>query len=155
MGMERHGGVMLRGGKRRTLRKTFPSTALLTTNPIWTDPVANPDLCGERPELISFSNLTTVPYSSLASLHDPMCYKCVRCYLSHARTTDTDTDVHSLHGKKRIVSLNLSSQQRALFTQWAVYSHIWDSVKLLVLFDRYEPKLYSLANIYVETWCKM
>jgi hypothetical protein len=97
-----------------------------------------------------FPNLTTEPYSSLESLHDPMC-----CYLSYARTTDTDTNVHSLHGKKRIVSLNLSSQQMALFTQWAVYSHIWDSVKLLVLFDRYEPKLYSLANIYVETWCKI
>jgi hypothetical protein len=54
MGMERHGRVMLRGGKRITLRKTFPSTALLTTNPIWTDPVANPDLCGEIPELNVF-----------------------------------------------------------------------------------------------------
>jgi hypothetical protein len=37
------------GGKPKSSEKNLPSATLSTTNPTWTDSVANPGLCGERP----------------------------------------------------------------------------------------------------------
>jgi hypothetical protein len=36
-------------GKLKASEKTSPSATLSTENPTWTDPAANPGLCGERP----------------------------------------------------------------------------------------------------------
>jgi hypothetical protein len=41
--------MILTRKNRRTLRKTCPSVTLSTTNPIWTDPGANPGLRSGRP----------------------------------------------------------------------------------------------------------
>jgi hypothetical protein len=49
MSMESHGGMILTGKTRRTLRKTCASATLSTTNPTRTDPGAKPRLRGERP----------------------------------------------------------------------------------------------------------
>jgi hypothetical protein len=45
--MKRHGGMILTGENEEIKRKTYPCATLSTTNPTWTDPVANPGLCGE------------------------------------------------------------------------------------------------------------
>jgi hypothetical protein len=47
MSTDSHGGMILTG--KKTPRKTCPSVTLSITNPIWTDPDANPGLCDERP----------------------------------------------------------------------------------------------------------
>jgi hypothetical protein len=46
MSMDSHDGMILTGENRRTRKKTCPSATLSTTNPIWTDPDANPDRRG-------------------------------------------------------------------------------------------------------------
>jgi hypothetical protein len=45
MSMGSHGGMTLTGETRRTLRKTFPSATLSTTNSTWT----NAGLRSEKP----------------------------------------------------------------------------------------------------------
>jgi hypothetical protein len=40
--------MILTGENRRIWRKPCPTTTLSTTNPIWTDPEANPSLRGDR-----------------------------------------------------------------------------------------------------------
>jgi hypothetical protein len=44
MSLDSHGGMILTGESRRTRRKTCRSATLYTTNPILTDPGANPGL---------------------------------------------------------------------------------------------------------------
>jgi hypothetical protein len=48
MDMESHGGMILTGEKRRTLRNTLASATLSTTNPTWTDWGAKQGLHGEE-----------------------------------------------------------------------------------------------------------
>jgi hypothetical protein len=43
------GRMILTRENWRTQRKTHPRATLSTTNPTWTDPSANPGLCGNRP----------------------------------------------------------------------------------------------------------
>jgi hypothetical protein len=47
MSIESHGGIILTEEKRKNLEETCPS-ATLSTNPMWTDPGANPGLRDER-----------------------------------------------------------------------------------------------------------
>jgi hypothetical protein len=49
MSMENDGGMILTGENQRTRRKTCPSATLSTTNPIWIDQGANPELLGQWP----------------------------------------------------------------------------------------------------------
>jgi hypothetical protein len=57
--IESHCGMIMTGENRRTRRKTCTSATLSTTNLTWTEPVANPFLCGERPAAYCLSHGTT------------------------------------------------------------------------------------------------
>jgi hypothetical protein len=48
MSVESHGEMIVKGENRRTRIKTCLSGILSATNPIWTDPSANPGFCAER-----------------------------------------------------------------------------------------------------------
>jgi hypothetical protein len=52
--------MTLTGENRSTRGKTCPCATLSTTNPIWTDPVSNPGLRGERPVTNRLSHGTAV-----------------------------------------------------------------------------------------------
>jgi hypothetical protein len=49
MSMGYHGGIILTGVHRRTRGKPYPIATVFTSNPIRTDPGANPGLRGESP----------------------------------------------------------------------------------------------------------
>jgi hypothetical protein len=49
--MENHGGMILKGEKRRTWRKLCLRATLSTTNPTYTDPGANQGLRDDRPAI--------------------------------------------------------------------------------------------------------
>jgi hypothetical protein len=65
--MECHGGNILTGERRRTLRKTFPIITLFTANPTWIDKYVNPYFRGERPanNSLSHDTATFCPNSEL------------------------------------------------------------------------------------------
>jgi hypothetical protein len=50
MSLENHGGMMLVGQNRKTLREACPSATVSTRNSTCTGPGANPGLRGKRPE---------------------------------------------------------------------------------------------------------
>jgi hypothetical protein len=62
-----YGGMILTGENLRTLRETFPNATLPTTNPTWTDPVANPGPLGEKLANIHLSHGTAFQRCLLAS----------------------------------------------------------------------------------------
>jgi hypothetical protein len=68
MRMESHGGMILAGENGRTRRETCPSDTMSTTNPTWSDPVANPVLRGERPVRQLYEVLKWLPKSKFRNI---------------------------------------------------------------------------------------
>jgi hypothetical protein len=62
---------------RGTLRNTYPSAAMSTTNSICTDLSVNQDLCGERPVINCLSHGIAFNYNlsgSLFYIHNQQCF---------------------------------------------------------------------------------
>jgi hypothetical protein len=82
MSMVSRSGMIWTGENRRTRRKTGLCTTLSTTNPIWTDQDAKPDLCGERPATNRLNYSTA--WRTAKRINRQMC-------LQEAKNTDKPT----------------------------------------------------------------